>query len=173
MIVRNSILAILANHPSHGYGLKSSFEQGTGGVWPLNVGQVYSTLSRLERDGLVQGEGEAKENRSWRITDRGRRELAEWYEAPVDDRSTRDELVIKVLIAVATGEVEMAPVLQTQRAATMKRLQEYTRHKVDADPEREMPWVLMLDALILRAEAEVRWLDLCQKRLDQVAGASA
>lgn len=170
MIIRNSLLAILASQPTHGYALKSSFETRTAGVWPLNAGQVYTTLSRLERDGLVESaEGDDPERRPWQITDAGLKILASWYETPVDDRSTRDELVIKVLVALATGERNMQRVLQTQRTATMRRLQDYTQHKVEMRPDAELPGVLMLDALILRAESEIRWLDLCEQRLGAAA----
>ncbi|MEM6794888.1 MAG: PadR family transcriptional regulator [Acidobacteriota bacterium] len=170
MIIRNSFLAILSGQPAaHGYGLKSSFESSTGGAWRLNAGQVYTTLSRLERDGLVAS-SEAKdepERRAWSITERGQRVLADWYDTAVDDRSSRDELVIKVLVALASGEQDMSRVLQTQRSATMRRLQRYTRHKMDAPGEPELAGLLMLDAMILRAESEIRWLDLCEQRLAQ------
>lgn len=172
MSIRHSFLALLAGEPTHGYGLKSGFEDRTAGVWPLNAGQVYSTLSRLERDGMVEAHGDDPDRRAWRITARGRRELADWYDTPVEDRSHRDELVMKVLFAIAAGESRMGRVLQTQRAATMQRLQEYTRNKMDADPEGELAWVLLLDALILRAEAEIRWLDTCERRLGLAGGGS-
>ena len=168
MSIRHSFLAMLAGEPAHGYGLKTSFEERTAGIWPLNAGQVYTTLSRLERDGLVEAQGDAPGRRAWSITARGREELAAWYDAPVQHSSERDELVMKVLFAVAAGESKMGRVLQTQRAATMQRLQEYTRNKMAADPGQEPAWVLLLDALILRAEAEIRWLDLCEQRLDLV-----
>lgn len=170
MSIRNSLLALLSAAPAHGYGLKSIFEAGTAGAWPLNVGQVYTTLSRLERDGMVEPvEDSDDDRRAWRITDDGRVALAAWYEVPVDHRSTRDELVIKVLVAVAAGDVDVAKVIQTQRVATMERLQQYTRHKMAADPAVTMPWVMLLDALILRAEAESRWLDRCEERLGMAA----
>jgi DNA-binding PadR family transcriptional regulator len=167
MTVRHSLLAILAQHPAHGYGLKSSFEESTAGAWPLNVGQVYTTLARLERDGLVQAEATSDDARqSWRITRGGRRALKDWYGSPVvDDPPSRDELAIKVLLAVAADAVDVGQILQRQRAATMERLQEFTRHKRRADPDQELPWILLLDALILKAEAEVKWLDLCEARL--------
>ncbi len=170
MSVRNSLLALLAEHPAHGYALKSSFEKSTAGTWPLNVGQVYTTLGRLERDGLVETEGVDDTRQTWRITKSGRAALEQWYASPVaDDPPTRDELAIKVLLAVAADDVDVSGILQGQRAATMERLQELTRHKRKADPERELPWILLLDALILKAEAEIRWLDLCEERLRQRA----
>ncbi len=168
MSIRHSLLAILAEHPAHGYGLKSSFEKSTAGAWPLNVGQVYTTLSRLERDGLVKSEGldDNGARQTWRITKAGRSSLDEWFETPVvDSPPSRDELALKVLLAVAADDVDVSRILRAQRVATMERLQQYTRHKRAADPKRELPWTLLLDALILKAEAEVKWLDLCEERL--------
>ena len=167
MTVKNSLLAILAQEPTHGYGLKSTFEKSTAGTWPLNVGQVYTTLNRLERDGLVTpGPTGDAARQTWEITAAGREALDGWYAEPVaSDPPVRDELAIKVLLAIAADQVDVTEILQTQRTATMERIQEMTRHKRKADPETELPWLLMLDALILKAEAEVKWLDLCEAHL--------
>jgi len=169
MSVRNSLLAILAAQPTHGYGLKADFERSTAGAWPLNIGQVYTTLARLERDGLVEPESlDEGPRQTWRITDAGRAALAGWFEAPVeDDPPARDELAIKVLLAVAADREDIGEILERQRAATIERLQQYTRQKLRADPERELPWLLLLDALILKANAEIEWLALCEARLAQ------
>ena len=166
MSVRNGLLAMLAERPAHGYALKSRFEERTAGAWPLNVGQVYTTLGRLERDGLVAAEAaDERDRQAWRITRSGRTALTRWYGTPIDDRPARDELAIKVLLAVAAGSVDVGRIIQDQRSATMARLQEHTRHKQAADPRQDLPWVLLLDALILKAEAEIKWLDLCEERL--------
>ncbi|MEQ8766745.1 MAG: PadR family transcriptional regulator [Planctomycetota bacterium] len=170
MTVRHSLLAMLADQPAHGYALKTGFETSTSGTWPLNIGQVYTTLARLRRDGLVEPENldDHGPRQTWRITDKGRLALEHWYESPVlDDPPARDELAIKVLLAVATQEVDVSRILQGQRAATMERLQSWTRLKRQADPEQEIPWLLLLDALILKAEAEIHWLDICEQRLSQ------
>jgi DNA-binding PadR family transcriptional regulator len=170
MSVRNSLLAILAAQPTHGYGLKARFERSTSGAWPLNIGQVYTTLARLERDGLVEPEPVDDEGprQTWRITDEGRRQLGEWFASPVaDDPPLRDELAIKVLLAVAADRDDVSAILDRQRAATVERLQDLTRQKMRADPERELPWLLLLDALILKANAELEWLKLCEARLSQ------
>jgi len=166
MSVRHSLLALLSDQPAHGYGLKAEFERQTAGAWPLNVGQVYTTLARLQRDGLVTPAGGDGERQAWRITPAGRRELASWYAEPVAaDPPPRDELALKVLLAVAAGDEDVEGLLQRQRATTMQRLQELTRLKAKADPETELAWLLLLDALVLKAEAEVRWLELCSARL--------
>jgi len=171
MSVKNSLLAILAAEPTHGYGLKSSFEKTTGGAWPLNVGQVYTTLGRLERDGLVQPEGTGDGPRqTWRITALGREALEDWYENPVElDPPSRDELAIKVLLAAAAEEVDVTRIIDRQRVVTMERLQQLTRHKQKADPDKELPWLLLVDAFILKTKAELTWLDLCEERLRQRA----
>lgn len=165
MSVRNSLLAILAERPAHGYALKSEFERFTAGFWPLNIGQVYTTLDRLERDGLVEPDHASERDRqAWKITRSGRNELSTWFQTPVDDRAARDELAIKMLLAIAGESVDISGLLQTQRAAAMSRLQQYTREKRAADPQRDLPWLLLLDAFVLKAEAELKWLDLCDER---------
>lgn len=170
MSVRNSLLAILAAQPTHGYGLKSDFERSTSGAWPLNIGQVYTTLARLERDGLVEPLGVSGDSvrQTWRITKQGRSELARWFGEPVEnDPPPRDELAIKVLLAIAADREDVSAILDAQRAATLERMSELTRQKQRADPEQELPWVLLLDALILKAKAEVEWIDLCEARLSR------
>lgn len=170
MSVKHSLLALLAEGPTHGYQLKTAFEQRTGGAWLLNVGQVYTTLHRLERDGLIEddgapGEGEG-ERTTYRLTPAGAALVEQWYESPVvTDGPPRDELATKVLIAVAAEHVDITALLQHQRTAAVSQLQEYTRQKAHTDPDRELPWLLLLDALILRTESEIRWLDLCEARL--------
>lgn len=168
MSVRNGLLAILSAQPAHGYALKSDFERGTAGTWPLNIGQVYSTLARLERDGLIAPQPTTSDTtrQTWRITEAGLAELRAWFAQPVlDDPPPRDEFTIKVLLAVAADRDDVQSILDRQRAATLTRLQELTRQKLKADPRRELVWILLVDALILRAEAELKWIALCEARL--------
>ena len=151
----------------YGYQLRARFEESTGATWPLNIGQVYTTLSRLERDGLVRPLPEHDGGqRPYEITDAGRAELAVWFATPISraDRP-RDELAIKLALALTTPGIDIRAVVQTQRTATMRALQEYTRLKArDARP-MELPWRLVLDAMIFQAEAELRWLDHCEASL--------
>jgi len=151
----------------HGYQLRTAFEQSTGATWPLNIGQVYTTLSRLERDGLVSplSENEAGQ-RPYEITEAGRTALSAWFAAPISSTDRpRDELAIKMALAVTTPGVAVPAVLQTQRTATMRALQEYTRLKNREAEPADLAWRLVLDAMIFQAEAEVRWLDHCEASL--------
>jgi DNA-binding PadR family transcriptional regulator len=163
MSIKHGLLALLERGPMYGYQLRVAFEESTGGTWPLNIGQVYTTLSRLERDELVRGlpEGESGQ-RPYEITEAGRADLAGWFSTPISrsDRP-RDELAIKLALALTTPGVDVQTVMQAQRTATMRTLQEYTRLKAGTGQD-DLAWRLVLDAMIFQAEAEVRWLDHCE-----------
>jgi DNA-binding PadR family transcriptional regulator len=167
MSVRHSLLALLsADGPMHGYGLKTEFEDATGDVWPLNVGQVYTTLGRLERDGLVTAEFDADDQKLYLITEAGRAELRQWFETPVPrEVIPRQELAIKLVFAMRSGMADLGAVVQRQRIATMRALQDITRLKAEAESGGDLAWLLVLDGLIFQAEAEARWLDMCEARL--------
>jgi DNA-binding PadR family transcriptional regulator len=169
--VRFGLLALLDEAPSHGYHLKTAFERRTGGSWALNIGQVYTTIQRLERDGLVESIGEVDDDRrEYRITPGGREQLVAWFENPVvAEAPARDELTIKVLLAVAAGDVDVTALLQRQRRASVEQLQAYTRRKAKADPTRDVAFLILLDALLFRTEAEIRWLDACDARIRSLA----
>ena len=166
MSIKYGLLALLAEAPTHGYQLKTDFERRTGGSWALNIGQVYTTLQRLERDGLIQEVGANGDRRDYRITSSGHEQLDQWFATSVvPDGPSRDELTIKVLLAVAAEEVDVTEVLQRQRRASVEQLQAYTRRKAQADPAKELAFLILLDALIFRTESEIRWLDACEARI--------
>lgn len=168
MSVGMSLLAILDERPGYGLQLKNRFEQRTGGVWPLNVGQVYTTLDRLQRDGLVtvkSGE-DAKSQKFYEITEAGREVLGNWFEEPANRGApSRDELVLKLIMVAGRSEVDGARVVQTERRHTVELLQDYTRLKRGAPVDADLGWLFLLDSLIFQAEARVRWLDSCEARL--------
>ena len=161
----------------YGYQLRAQFESRTGATWPLNVGQVYTTLQRLERDGLVEpADAEDSDEGSgqvvYRITDAGREAVRAWFATPVS-RTTppRDELAIKLAVAVTLPGIDVRAIVQRQRTATVRALQDYTRLKQRAaDPTgADLAWGLVLDSLVFQAEAEIRWLDHCEARLARIA----
>jgi DNA-binding PadR family transcriptional regulator len=170
-----SILAILEGQPMYGLQLRNEFETRTGWVWPLNVGQVYTTLGRLERDGFVESrpEGGREGQKVYEVTEAGRERLASWFGDPTGRPApSRDELVLKLVMALASRLVDPAEVIQGERKATMQLLQEYTRLKRDAPADADLGWTFLLDSLIFQTEARVRWLDACEARLERAVGAA-
>lgn len=177
MSIRQGLLTLLDRGPMHGYQLRQDFEAATGSTWPLNVGQVYTTLGRLERDGLVSAEvgarsaqsgaaaaGAHEAQRNYSITPTGRDAVRAWFVTPVTaDAPPRNELAIKLALAATTAGVDLSRVIQIQRTATMLSLQNYTRARERAG--RDLSWQMVADSLIFTAEAEIRWLDHCEMQL--------
>jgi DNA-binding PadR family transcriptional regulator len=164
-------LALLSEGPKYGLQLRQEFEARTGEVWPLNVGQVYTTLGRLERDGLVDpvsgsdGGAEDGPQKGYRITERGQRELVDWLQVPPDDsQPPRDELLMKVLVALGVPGVDVHDVIQVHRRHLVELMQRYTAVKADADGEA-VALGLVVDAELFRLEGVVRWLDSAEARL--------
>ena len=169
MSVPHALLALLRQGPKYGLRLQSEFESRTGDVWPLNVGQVYTTLQRLERDGLVEATGEGERSRKrYRITSAGERELSQWLGNPPDlVPPPRDELVIKVLVALQVPGIDVHELLQVHRRRVIETMQRYTQVKAAAG-EDDVPLALVVDAELFRLEAIVRWLDAADVRLKRL-----
>jgi DNA-binding PadR family transcriptional regulator len=184
MSVRHGLLALLTSAPKYGYQLRAEFEAAAGGTWPLNIGQVYTTLQRLERDGLVRALEETDDGqRPYEITGQGRDELSRWLLTPLPrELQARSELALKVSLAVSVG-ADVPTVLQAQRRATIDLLQTLRANRradEPAGPPGQGPSagsypadVLAADALAFAAEAEVRWLDHVEATLKRAAGRTA
>ncbi len=172
MSVRHALLALLSEGPKYGLRLREEFEAGTGEVWPLNIGQVYTTLQRLERDGLIESDDDEERDspqKRFRITEEGGRELAAWLRTPPDMSSPpRDELVIKVLVALRVPGTDVREVIQAHRRYLVELMQQWTRIK-DADAGRDLALGLAVDAELFRLDAVVRWLDAADGRIKRAA----
>jgi DNA-binding PadR family transcriptional regulator len=168
MAVREGLMALLDEEPRYGYQLKTAFESATGGVWNLNVGQVYTTLDRLQRGGLVSVD-DAGDQKRYALTDNGRAALGAWWRAvPADDPPPRDELQLKVLLAIDRGPAHALRVITRQRTAITRLLQQHRRSRRGGGDE-PLAEALIADALAVRAEADLRWLDLCESRIQRAA----
>ncbi|MFC0531843.1 PadR family transcriptional regulator [Phytohabitans kaempferiae] len=161
MSVKFGLLALFADGPKYGYQLRTEFEARTGGTWPVNVGQIYTTLERLDRDGLVAAEGANDEGRTvYAITDAGRAALDRWFSTPVADTDRpRNELAIKLLMAATTPDVDVTSVVQRQRTESLRLMRDYNTLRRTADEADDVAGVLLLDSLVFALEGEVRWLD--------------
>lgn len=172
MGLKEGLLCLLAVSDNHGYGLKTQLEATTADTWQVNVGQVYTTLQRLERDGLVVSSDLDDGRVVYALTHEGRRAATQWMSEPVDLAvAGRDEISLKVLMAIRSGIEEPRRVIERQRGSTMSLLQDYTTLKSD-ESRYEIGWQLYLDRLILSAEAELKWLDRVESRLEGMPAAS-
>jgi DNA-binding PadR family transcriptional regulator len=169
MSVPHALLALLSEGPKYGLRLQNEFEARTGEVWPLNIGQVYTTLQRLERDGLVESDGEGERSQKrYRITPAGSQQLTDWLRTPPDlVPPPRDELVIKVLVALEVRGTDVHEILQVHRRHVIEVMQRYTQVKAGAT-EDDVPLALVADAELFRLEAIVRWLDAADARLKRL-----
>jgi DNA-binding PadR family transcriptional regulator len=169
--VRHALLALLSEGPKYGLQLRQEFEADTGEVWPLNVGQVYSTLQRLERDGLVTSDEADVDGpqKRFRVTSAGRDELAGWLHTPPDLSSPpRDELVIKVLVATRVPGVDVREVIQAHRRYSVQLMQQWTHLKEDL-ADRDLGFALVVDAELFRLDSVIRWLDAADGRLKRAS----
>ncbi len=174
MTVRNAILGLLEQKPRHGYELHDAFEAVVGGeqVWDVKPAQIYTTLTRLEKGGLVAEQGAQQdggpEKRIYAITQTGRQALQEWFHSPVASHHHRDEFFLKLMMSLVTGEANPRRVIYVQRASLYRDLHDLTVQRAEADPGRELAFILLLDQAIMHLEADLRWLEMIEARLDEV-----
>src|SRR5215210_4412096 len=166
--MRFPLLALLANGPAHGYELKLAMEQRFGAVLPpLNAGQIYTTLSRLERDGLVDDDAVAQNGRPnkrvYRLTEKGQLELKGWVEDSTPQTRLKDDFFIKLVLARAAGIAEPLELIDRQRGAYLQALRDLD--DVAAQANGDVTAALLVDGAALHLEADLKWLDLCEQRL--------
>ena len=165
--MRDLFLALLGGEGTHGYDLKQSLEQEFGDLLPaLNAGQIYMTLGRLERDGLIVGHavpGNSRGKRVYELTDEGREALAAWIEAPVSSRGLKDEFFMKFVVLASTRLAEPRRLLEEQRREYLQSLRDLNA-VLDANgrgPAAE----LLVEGAILHLKADLDWLELIELRL--------
>lgn len=173
MSLRHSILSILSLGDCHGYQIRSEIESRTGDTWQINVGQIYTTLDRLQRDGLVKALPAKEDGRvEYRITTAGKTEAKNWLVAPVErNPNSKDELAMKLSLAVTLPGVDVQGILDNQRVATLSSLQLLTTAKqaTDENNQNDLAWILVIDSQLFSHEAELRWLDHVEGLLSRSA----
>jgi DNA-binding PadR family transcriptional regulator len=175
MSVRYAILGLLAQKPRHGYELRVAFEAVVGGDenWEVKPAQIYTTLERLEEADLVErasdlGEGDEPSRRVYAVTRSGRDALAEWFASGVAPEHQRDEFFVKLMIGLTSGEANPRKVIQTQRSYLYQELHSATALRDSYDKKSAIAQILLLDKAIMHLEADLRWLDMAEMRLDEV-----
>jgi DNA-binding PadR family transcriptional regulator len=169
--MRYPFLALLARSPSHGYELKQAFEETFGDVWPeLNFGQIYTTLARLERDGLVVShdvpQEHRKDKRVYEVTPEGRDALREWLQAPIEGPWVKDDFFLKLVMARLTGTDERE-LIEKQRRVYLQALHELSEVSGRRQAQGDLIPALLVEGAMLHLEADLEWLDRCE---DMLAG---
>lgn len=177
MPVRHSLLGLLALKPRYGYELRAAFTALAGGSdnWNVKPGQIYTTLSRLEETAFITStDGSGRPERQvYSITPAGRAELESWLQTPVDDEPQQDEFYIKLMLALSLDPLNAPALIQKQRSALYQHLHNITTQRVDLNPQRELAHILLLDKAIMHLEADLRWLDMIESRLEDVTSQPA
>lgn len=174
MSVRNALLGLLAQRPRHGYELHDAFEAVVGGEknWDVKPAQIYTTLTRLEKSGLVAQDGQEQDGgptkRIYAITPAGQEVLHNWLLTPMPSQHQRDEVFLKLMLSLATEAIDPMRIIYKQRASLYQDLHNVTRQRTKADPQSELGLILLLDHAIMQLEADLRWLDMVEARLDDV-----
>lgn len=174
MSVRHAVLALLTQHPSHGYELRAAFEALMGGEenWDVKPAQIYSTLTRLEKSGLVSEESVEQdggpEKRIYAITDEGHKVLLEWFSEGVAPEHQRDEFFLKLMVSLVSGAADPSQLIQVQRGHLYLGLHSLVSQRSRADPRRELAKILLLDKAAAHLEADLRWLDITESRLEEI-----
>jgi DNA-binding PadR family transcriptional regulator len=170
MSVKHALLALLYQHPMHGYELGKQMTQVINAEWDVKPGQVASTLARLKEANWVDYEVEAIEDAPDRkvyfITEEGQRELESWYlSAEVREYRLGDAFYIKLVLSLLGGPVSPEQVLIAQRRELYQQLHEVTELLRHTDAATQLPWVLLLESATMHLEADLRWIEMCESRL--------
>jgi DNA-binding PadR family transcriptional regulator len=165
--MRELFLALLAGERAYGYELKQALEHEFGALLPaLNAGQIYSTLARLERDGLVVGRsvaGDSRRKRTYELTEAGHAVLTAWIESPVPGTRLKDEFFMKLVVVVSGGLAEPATVIDRQRREYLQSLRDLDA--VLAANGKGPAAELLVEGAVLHLKADLEWLDLIEHRL--------
>ena len=179
MSIKYALLGILAEGDLHGYELKSSFDDKIGEFWSLNYGQIYSTLDRLEKEELVTYDRQVQDKRPDRkifsITRKGRKELDEWLATPVNRvRALRDEFFVKLVFMDKTNPGPILELIEKQKLLYLKHMNRLTHRKIAFKKESKdlggLATELLMDAGLFHAEADIKWLSLCEEKIRQMVG---
>ena len=174
MSVRYAVLGLLAQRPRHGYELRAAFQALVGGEenWDVKLAQIYTTLTRLEQSGFIAEDGVKQdagpEKRIYAITLAGRKTLNEWFACGIEPEHQHDEFFLKLMIGLASGAADPYRLIQTQRAYLFQELHDITKLRSQADPGRKLAMILLLDKAVMHLEADLRWLDMVEARLDEI-----
>ncbi|WP_432158742.1 PadR family transcriptional regulator [Streptomyces sp. bgisy153] len=170
--MRQSLLALLARGPAHGYELKQDLEQLLGSAYPQpNIGQIYVTLGRLEKSGLIEGEEIEQSGRPnkkiYHLTDAGRDELRAWFDETADEPRVRDEFFMKLALAPRTGIADQIALINHQRRQYLNTMRDLSKLAAAENRDNRIAH-LLIEGAMLHLQADLDWLERCQEELEEL-----
>ncbi|GAA0903861.1 PadR family transcriptional regulator [Streptomyces thermoalcalitolerans] len=170
--MRLPLLALLARGPAHGYELKQDLEQLLGSAYPQpNIGQIYVTLGRLEKSGLIEGEEVEQTGRPnkkiYRLTDAGREAVSAWFQKPEDEPRVRDEFFLKLALAPQTGLADQIALINKQRRQYLNTMRQLSKLAAAEDRDNRIAH-LLIEGAMLHLQADLDWLERCQEELEEL-----
>ena len=162
MSLKYGLLGLLAEEPLHGYEVKNRFEAMLGGTWEVNIGQVYTTLQRLERDSLVRPVGSRGDRGKllYELTDAGRTAVDHWLAEPESGpQELREEIYVKLLLASRLANGDLGPLLGRQKRAYLQRLRDLNRLEERARRDGRSDLARLVRGALLHTEADIKWID--------------
>ncbi|HEV3290874.1 MAG TPA: PadR family transcriptional regulator [Streptosporangiaceae bacterium] len=175
-VQQEAVLAMLAKEPSHGYQLRARLRQALGPLGEaMNDGQVYVTLTRLEKAGLVTaeptaGRPERPDRKMYELTAAGQQRVAEWLAEVSWPKPDLAEFHLKLIAAAAAGLADPLAIVDTQRRELLRRLRDAERAAL-AEPADSAAG-LLLEGIVLRLQADLRWLEACERTWTRRRGPS-
>ncbi|MFG3499540.1 PadR family transcriptional regulator [Streptomyces sp. NPDC047928] len=168
--MRLQLLALLAKGPAHGYELKQDLEQLLGAAYPQpNVGQIYVTLGRLEKSGLIEGEEVAQSSRPnkkiYRLTDAGHEALRAWFDETTEEPRVRDEFFMKLALAPRTGLADQIALINKQRREYLNTMRNLSKLAATENRDNRVAH-LLIEGAMLHLQADLDWLERCQEELE-------
>lgn len=174
MSVRHAVLGLLAQRPRHGYELRAAFEAVAGGEenWDVKPAQIYTTLLRMEKGGLVAEQSVEQdggpEKRIYAITSQGYQTLQDWFTEGTPPGHQRDAFFLKLMLGLISGAADPYRLINTQRTYLYKELHAIMTQRARIDADKELAKILLLDKAAMHLEADLRWLDMTEARLDEI-----
>ena len=165
--MQDVVLALLAKEPSHGYQLRTRLREALGPFGEaMNAGQIYVTLTRLEKAGLVgweqsYGLPDRPDRKVYALTPAGQRRVADWLAEVTWPRLAPTEYHLKLVAAAAARLADPIALVDAQRRELLRQLREAQRAALD-EPDSSNA-ALLLEGLVLRLEADLRWLEACER----------
>ena len=162
MSLKYGVLGLLTGEPLHGYEVKNRFEAMLGGTWEVNIGQIYTTLQRLERDGLVRPAGPRGDRgkQTYELLPEGRRALEQWLAEPDNGPQTlHEDIYVKLLLATRIANGDLQPLLARQKRAYLQRLRDLNRLEERARRDGRIDLARLVRGALLHTEADLKWID--------------